>query len=95
MLGAAVAELDLGAHGGEQPALGLDVAHLGNVFENDRLFGENGGGHGRQRGVLGAADANRAEQRIAAANDKFIHYENPEKISRCQPFMGASCGYPG
>ena len=76
MLGAAVAEFDLGAHGGEQLALGFNVAHLGNVFEDDRLFGENGGGHGRQRGVFGAADANRPEQGITTANYKLIHYLN-------------------
>ena len=73
MLRASVAEFDFGAHGGEQAARGFDVAHLGNVFENDRLFGEQGGGHGRQSGVLGAADANRAEQRIAAANYELVH----------------------
>ena len=35
MLGASVAEFDLGAHGGQQLALGLDVAHLRNVFQDD------------------------------------------------------------
>ena len=73
MLGAAVAEFDFGAHGGQQVALGLDVADLGNVFQDDGLFGEQGGGHGGQRGVFCAADANRAEQRIAAANYELVH----------------------
>ena len=45
MLGAAVAEFDLGAHAGEQAALGFDVADLGDVFENDLVFSEDGGGH--------------------------------------------------
>ena len=35
VLGAAVAEFDFGAHGGEQVARGFDVADLGNVFEDD------------------------------------------------------------
>ena len=39
VLGASVAEFDFGAHGGEQVARGLDVAHLRNVFEDDRLVG--------------------------------------------------------
>ncbi len=73
MLRAAVTELDLGAHAGEQAARGFDVAHLGNIFQHDRLVGEQGGGHGGQSGVLGAADAHRAEQGIAAANDEFVH----------------------
>ncbi len=73
MLRAAVTEFDLGAHAGEQAARGFDVAHLGNVFQHDRLVGEQGGGHGGQGGILGAADAHRPEQGIAAANDEFIH----------------------
>ena len=40
MLGASVAEFDFGAHGGEELARGLDVAHLRDVFENHRLVGE-------------------------------------------------------
>ena len=75
MLGASVAQFDFRAHGGEQFARGLDVAHLRNVFEDDRLVGEQGGGHGRQRGVLGAADADGPQQRIAAANYEFVHSE--------------------
>ena len=73
MLGAAIAQFHLGAHGRQQFALGLDVAHLGNVFQDDRFFGKQGGGHGRKRGILGATDAHRAQQRIAAANDKLVH----------------------
>src|SRR6185437_3932157 len=52
VLGAAVAELDLGAHGGEQLALGLDVTDLRDVFEDDLVFSEDGGGHAGERGVL-------------------------------------------
>ena len=73
MLGASVAEFDLGAHGGEQVARGLDVAHLRNIFENDGFVGEQGGGHAGERGVLCAADANRAEQRISAADYELVH----------------------
>ena len=69
VLGAPVAEFDLSAHGSQQPALGLDIAHLRNIFQDHRLVGEQGRGHGRQRGVFGAADSDRTQQRIAAAND--------------------------
>ena len=73
MLGASVAEFDFGAHGGQQVARGLDVAYLRNVFEDDRLIGEQGRGHAGQRGIFRAADAHRAEQRLAAADYKFVH----------------------
>jgi hypothetical protein len=36
----------------EQLALGLDVADLGDVFEDDLVFGEDGGGHAGERGVF-------------------------------------------
>ena len=73
MLRAAIAELDFGAHRRQQLALGLDVAHLRNVFQNDRLVGEQSRGHRRQRGIFRAADAHRPQQRIAAANYKLVH----------------------
>ncbi len=44
----ACAQLDFCAHGDEQFALCFDVAHLGNVFECDFFFGEDGGGHAGQ-----------------------------------------------
>ena len=80
VLGASVAEFDFGAHGGQQAALGFDVAHLGNVFEDDGFGGEQSGSHGRQRGVFSAADADGAEQRIASANDKLVHEISPGRI---------------
>ena len=81
MLGAAVAEFDLGAHGGEQLALGLDVADLGNVFQDDFVFGEDGGGHAGQSGVLCAGDFDGAEKRIAAANDKLVHRDSLREMA--------------
>ncbi len=63
VLGAAVAELDLGAHGGEELALGLDVADLRDVFEDDFAFCEDGGGHAGERGVFCAGDFEGAEER--------------------------------
>ena len=75
MLRPSVTQFDFGAHGGQQFAGGLDVAHLRNIFQDDGFFSEQGRGHGRQGGVLGAADANCSQQRIAAANYKFVHLE--------------------
>ncbi len=78
VLGASIAEFDFGPHGGEQVARGLNVAHLRNIFEDDRLVGEQGGSHAGEGGILGAADANGAEQRVATADDEFVHSErNP------------------
>ena len=73
MLRAAVSQFDFRAHGGQQFARGFNVAHLRDIFQNDGFVGEQGRGHGRQRGILGAADANCSQQRIAAANYKLVH----------------------
>ncbi len=73
MLRAAIAEFDFRAHRCQQFALGLDVANLGNVFQDDGLVGEQGRRHGRQCGVLRTADTNGAQQRISAANHKLVH----------------------
>jgi len=73
MLSAAVPEFDFSSHGGQELARGLDVAHLRNVFEDDRFVREQSGGHRRKGGVFGAADPNCPKQRIPAANYEFIH----------------------
>ena len=60
VLGSAVAQLDFGAHAGEELALGLDVTDLGDVFEDDLVFGEDGGGHAGEGGVFCSGDFNGA-----------------------------------
>ena len=73
VLGAAVAEFDLGAHAGEELALGLDVADLRDVFEDDLVFGEDGGGHAGKGGVFGSGDFDGAEKGVAAAYYELVH----------------------
>ncbi|MCU1252506.1 MAG: hypothetical protein JWQ49_5535, partial [Edaphobacter sp.] len=73
VLRAAVAQLDLGAHAGKELALGLDVAYLGDVFEDDLVFGEDGGGHAGKGGVFRSGDFNGAEKGIAAAYYELVH----------------------
>ncbi len=73
VLGAAVAELDFGAHRDEEFALGFDVLHLRDVFEDELVFGEDGGGHAGERGVFGSGNFDGAEKGIAAAYNKLIH----------------------
>jgi hypothetical protein len=73
MLGAAVAEFDLGSHAGEELTLGLDVADLRDVFEDDFVLGEDGGGHAGERGVFGSGDFDGAEERVAAAYYELVH----------------------
>src|SRR5215470_10576128 len=80
-MGASVAEFHFGSHGGQQIARGLDVADLRNVFEDDGLIGEQGGGHAGKCGVLCAADVDGAEERLSAADDEFIHED--ESSSDC------------
>ena len=60
VLGAAIAEFDLGAHGGQQFPLGLDIPDLGNILQHHFVFGEYRGGHAGQRGILGSAYPNRS-----------------------------------
>ena len=67
------AQLDFRAHGDEQLPLCFDVADLGNVFERDFFFSEDGCRHAGKCGVLCAGDADCSNQRISAANDEFIH----------------------
>ena len=80
MLGAAVAEFDFCAHGGEEFAFCFYVVDLGNVFKGDFVFGENGSGHAGKRGVFCSRDTDGADEGIAATNDEFIHrnYVTPE-----------------
>ncbi len=73
VLGAAIAELDLGSHGREEFALGLDVADLRDVFEDDLFLREDGGGHAGERGVLGAGDFDGSEEGVAAAYNELVH----------------------
>jgi len=73
MLSAAIAEFDLGAHCGEKLARGFNVAHLRDVFENNRLFRKQCGSHCRQGCILGTADADGAQQGSATSNDELIH----------------------
>ena len=70
---ASITQLNFGAHGDEQVALRLNVAHVRDIFQDDRLVGEQGGGHRGQCGILGAANADAAHQGIATTNYKFIH----------------------
>ena len=73
MLGAAVTKLDLGTHRGKKLALGLDVANLRNVFQDDGLVGKQSRRHCGQGGILGTTDADGPQERVAAANDKLVH----------------------
>ena len=84
MVSPSVAEFDFGAHGGQQLARSLDVAHLRNVFENDRLVGEQGGGHAGEGGVFRSADADGAEQGRATADYEFIHCVVSQFVSRME-----------
>ena len=73
MLSAAVSEFDLSAHGGEQLASGLNVANVWDVFEDDRLVGEQGSGDAGKSRVFCSANADSAEERLTAADDELIH----------------------
>jgi len=73
MVRAAISEFDLGSHGFKELALGLNIANVGNAFENDWFLSQNGSCHGRQSRVFCAADTHGANQRITATNYKLVH----------------------
>ena len=57
----------------EDPAHGADVAHLGDVLQEDGLVGEQRGADVGQRGVLGPRDADRALEGPAADDADLFH----------------------
>src|SRR5438045_4067269 len=73
VMSASVAEFDISTHRSQQVTGGLDIAHLRDVFEDDWLVGQQGGGHAGKGGIFRAADADGAEQRLSAADDELIH----------------------
>src|ERR1700746_2312690 len=73
MLRAPVSEFDLGSHRSQQVACRLNVAHLRNILENNRLVGEQSGSHAGKRSILRATYPYSAKQRLSATNDKLIH----------------------
>ncbi len=82
MLGAAVAEFDFGTHAGEQFALGLNVMDLRDVFEDDLVFGQDGGGHAREGGVFSSGDFDGAEKGVAAAYYELVHLASLRRFLR-------------
>src|SRR5439155_8584073 len=85
MLRTAIAKFYLGPHRRKQLARGLDVAHLRNIFQDHRFVGEQGSSHRREGGIFCSTDANRAQERVSAANYEFIH---SKRISK------RNCGKP-
>ena len=53
-----------------------DIGQMRHIGERKRLVGEQAGGHQWQGSVLGAADADFALERRAAANAHDIHDVN-------------------
>jgi len=74
MVRASVSEFDFRTHRLQQFAFGLNVANVGNALQDKGLFGENRGCHGGQSRVFCATHAHGSNQRVAAANYKFIHF---------------------
>jgi hypothetical protein len=73
MVRASVTEFNFGTHRRQQVARGLDIPHLRNVFENDRLIRKQRCGHAGKGGIFCPAYAYGAQQRFSAADDELIH----------------------
>src|SRR5580704_5230066 len=76
VLGAAIAQINLGSHAGQELALRLDVTDLRDIFEDDLVFGEDGSGHTGKSGVFGSGDFDSAQKGVTAAYYKFVHLES-------------------
>src|SRR5581483_9840458 len=72
-MSATVAQFNLCPHGDEQVTLGLNVTDVRNVFEDYRLFRQDGSRHRRKRSILGPTYAYCPNQRVTAANYEFVH----------------------
>src|SRR5438477_5403014 len=77
MMRTAVAKLDIRTDGFKQAALSLNVAHIGNVLDDDGLFSEQRRCHCRQGGIFRAADSHSSDERVAAADNKLFHESEP------------------
>src|SRR5882762_506295 len=71
--GGKVASADTGAHVRQKFAHGDDVADHRNVAQRNLIGGQQGSGHGRERGVFRAADGHRSANGCSAGNEKFVH----------------------
>src|SRR5439155_17813576 len=91
MLSATVSQFDFSAHGSQEFARSFDIAHLWNIFQNDWLVGQQGGGHSGQGSVLGAADADCSQQRIAPSDYKLVHSETVLIVRSTNASASCSC----
>jgi hypothetical protein len=64
---------DIHSHVGQEFAHGDDVANHGDIVERKAVGGEQGSGHGGQRGVFCPADRHGAVERSAAGDEEFVH----------------------
>ncbi len=71
------------AHAAQQLHGGGDILQVGDVANDDRLVGQQGGGQNRQHRVLGAGSAQFAEQRYAAIDDEFAHENKVRRSQDC------------
>ncbi len=71
--GAGIAGVDADAHLREQPLHRPHVVEPRDVGEDERLVAKERRAQERQRGVLGARDADFAAERVAAVDDEPVH----------------------
>ncbi|MNF44971.1 hypothetical protein D3C84_260930 [compost metagenome] len=84
----------LHAHATEEFDHGGDVMQMRQVGHGDRGVGQEGGGQDRQRGVLGAGNADLAIEALTAGNNQFVHsslgcgaQERSAQAARLKNFM--------
>ena len=60
---------------------GRDVGEERQIFEGQRLIGQERRRHQRQRGILGATDRYLPHERLAAANSYSVHSTPPGPLA--------------
>ena len=91
MNGHALAQGEIHAHAAQEFQGGGDVAQMGDVGQVHRPFGQQGPGEDGQGGILGAGDADLADEPFTALDEEFIH----QKCSVCRrDSEGVRARYP-
>ena len=74
-------EVDVETDAAQQPDRRGDVVERGDVFQNDRLLGQQGGRQDGQGRVLGAGDPDLARQARTADDFQFVQIRDPVRCA--------------
>ena len=82
ILGPRTFDLSRGAQLVKQMAEAIDIGQSRQIAQRQRFVGQQGAGHQRQRGVLGAGNRKTARKTVAAANENAVHLPASNRSAR-------------